>query len=95
MCALQEHAQRAMVAYMRSVHLQPNRKVFNVSAMPVEEFALSIGLSTVPRLRFLARKGASKSTQAVTVAEDGSAKVEQLCHACKRDVNVFEWGLPG
>ena len=52
---MQDTAQRAMVAYLRSVFLQPNRAVFDASVLPVEDLALSMGLSTVPRLRFLAR----------------------------------------
>ena len=50
---LQDVAQRAMVAYLRSVFLQPCKAVFNVGALPVEDFAYSLGLSTIPRLRFL------------------------------------------
>ena len=52
---VQDVAQRAMVAYLRSVFLQPCKAVFNVSALPVEDFAYSLGLSTLPRLRFLKR----------------------------------------
>ena len=48
-------AQRALVAYLRSVFLQPSKAVFQVAELPVEEFALSLGLSTLPRLRFLKR----------------------------------------
>ena len=52
---VQDVAQRAMVAYLRSVFLQPCKAVFSVSALPVEDFAHSLGLSSLPRLRFLKR----------------------------------------
>lgn len=44
-----------MVAYVRSVFLQPNHAVFDARALQLEDFALSMGMATVPRLRFLAR----------------------------------------
>ena len=52
---VQDVAQRALVAYLRSIFLQPNKAVFRVAELPVEEYALSLGLSTLPRLRFLKR----------------------------------------
>ena len=39
-CALaQELSQRALVSYLRSVFLQPNRAVFDVAALPVRTVA--------------------------------------------------------
>ena len=46
-------AQRAVVSYLRSVHLQPNKDVFDVDALDVEKYAQSMGLSNPPRLRFI------------------------------------------
>ena len=46
-------AQRAVVSYLRSVYLQPNKDVFDVDALDVEAFANSVGLPNPPRLRFL------------------------------------------
>ena len=65
--ALKETAQRALVSYLRSVFLQPNKRVFDVTKLPIEKFALSMGLSTAPRLRFL--KHASKNER--QIAKDG------------------------
>ncbi|KAK9832102.1 hypothetical protein WJX81_007052 [Elliptochloris bilobata] len=50
---LKELAQRALVAYLRSVFLQPDRKVFDVAALPAAQYALSLGLPSAPQLRFL------------------------------------------
>jgi len=45
------------VAYLRSVFLQPNRAIFDVQKLPAAEYALSIGLPTAPKLRFLKNAG--------------------------------------
>lgn len=55
--ALQELGQRSLVAYLRSVFLQPNHDVFDVQKLPAAEYALSIGLPTAPKLRFLKNSG--------------------------------------
>ena len=52
-------AQRAVVSYLRSVYLQPNKDVFDVDALDVEKFANSVGLPNPPRLRFLKSNGVS------------------------------------
>lgn len=54
---LQELGQRALVAYLRSVFLQPNHAVFDVQKLPAAEYALSLGLPTAPKLRFLKNAG--------------------------------------
>ena len=51
-------AQRALVSYLRSVFLQPNRRVFDVTQLPAAEYAYSMGLPTAPKLRFLKKAGA-------------------------------------
>ena len=63
-CCMQELAQRALVAYVRSVFLQPNKAVFDASALPAAEYALSLGLTSVPKLRFLKRHGPQKGAAA-------------------------------
>ena len=52
-------AQRAVVSYLRSVYLQPNKDVFDVDALDVERFANSVGLPNPPRLRFLKSRAVS------------------------------------
>ena len=44
-------AQRAFVSYVRSVHLQANKEVFDASALPLAEYAASLGLLAAPRVR--------------------------------------------
>lgn len=50
---LKDFGQRAIIAYVRSVFLQPNKKVFDVTKLAVSEFAQSMGLMSAPKLRFL------------------------------------------
>lgn len=58
---LKESAQRAFVAYIKSVYLMKNKKIFNVNALDTDAFARSLGLVVAPRIRFLQRL--KKSTQ--------------------------------
>lgn len=46
-------AQRAFVAYMRSVYLQRNKTIFDVTKLPAEEFAHSLGLAGAPKIKFV------------------------------------------
>lgn len=74
MRAPQEYAQRALSAYVRSVFLQPNKKVFDVAALPLTEYAASLGLLALPKLRFLKKVGAA-----------GRQAASHACtHACTR-----------
>ncbi|GFR52266.1 hypothetical protein Agub_g14801, partial [Astrephomene gubernaculifera] len=50
---LKDFAQKALVAYCRSVFLQPRKAVFDVAALPLPEYAASLGLASVPKLRFM------------------------------------------
>ncbi|KAH9310051.1 hypothetical protein KI387_037962 [Taxus chinensis] len=50
-------AQRAFVTYLRSIHLRPDKELFDVSKLPIEDFSASLGLPTAPRIRFLKRVG--------------------------------------
>jgi ATP-dependent RNA helicase DDX10/DBP4 len=45
-------AQRALVAYVRSVHVQADKAIFKVDELPIAEYALSMGLPSAPRVRF-------------------------------------------
>ncbi len=46
-------AQKSIVSYLRSVFLQPKKHVFDVQVLPATEFALSLGLTSVPKLKML------------------------------------------
>ncbi|XP_055128992.1 probable ATP-dependent RNA helicase DDX10 [Symphalangus syndactylus] len=50
---LKERAQRCFISYIRSVYLMKDKEVFDVSKLPIPEYALSLGLAVAPRIRFL------------------------------------------
>lgn len=49
---------------MRSVHLQKDKEVFKVTELPAEEFATSLGLPGVPKIKFLSREKAKEKKNA-------------------------------
>ncbi|GAB1869054.1 ATP-dependent RNA helicase [Camponotus japonicus] len=53
--ALKETAQRAFIAYIKSVFLMKDKEIFNVHALDTDAYAKSLGLAIPPRIRFLQR----------------------------------------
>ena len=53
---LQSLAQRAFITYLKSIHKQPDKAVFDVSKLAFEEFSASLGLPMTPVIRFLKQK---------------------------------------
>lgn len=58
---LKADAQRAFIAYIKSVYLMKNKDVFDVTALNFETFAASLGLAVTPRIRFLKDKIKSRN----------------------------------
>lgn len=79
---LKQTAQAAFLTYMRSVHLNPNREIFNISKLDPDAYAASLGLLAAPHQRAVkkmqkhaersARKGRRK-TDATTNAKAAAA----------------------
>jgi ATP-dependent RNA helicase DDX10/DBP4 len=57
-------AQRALVSYVRSVHLHHDKAIFKVEGLPVEAFAASLGLAGAPKIRLLSRAQAKERKNA-------------------------------
>ncbi|KAL0406924.1 UNVERIFIED_CONTAM: DEAD-box ATP-dependent RNA helicase 32 [Sesamum latifolium] len=57
---LQYLAQRAFITYLRSIHKQRDKEIFEVSKLPIDEFAASLGLPMTPKVRFLKQKAKDK-----------------------------------
>jgi len=57
-------AQKCFITYMRSIFLQGNKDVFDVTALPADEFAASLGLPNAPQIKF-SKKKAKKMTPKV------------------------------
>lgn len=66
---LKERAQRCFVSYIRSVYLMKDKEIFDVSKLPIPDYALSLGLAVAPRIRFLQRMQKQPSKELV-VSED-------------------------
>lgn len=75
---LKETAQRAFVAYIKSVYLMKNKKIFNVESIDFDEFAKSLGLVVTPRVRFLQRikKRKEKLEKGIDVDSDNDSESE-------------------
>ncbi|XP_002974028.2 DEAD-box ATP-dependent RNA helicase 32 [Selaginella moellendorffii] len=79
---LKHMAQRAFTTYLRSVYLQGNKEVFDVHKLPIPEYAASLGLPSVPRVRFLG-KGQSSAGKNVCYA----LKMPEAEHKTDQDDN--------
>ena len=66
---IKQWAQKSFACYLRSVHLQSNKKIFDVKQLPIEEYAASLGLCQVPKIRFV-KKNSDKETG--DVADQGT-----------------------
>ncbi|KAJ4837430.1 DEAD-box ATP-dependent RNA helicase 32 [Turnera subulata] len=57
---MQQLAQRAFITYLRSIHIQKDKEVFDVTKLPVDEFSASMGIPMTPKVRFLNQKTKGK-----------------------------------
>mmetsp|Transcript_1486 Transcript_1486/g.2350 ORF Transcript_1486/g.2350 Transcript_1486/m.2350 type:complete len:817 (-) Transcript_1486:48-2498(-) len=60
---LKMNAQRAFKSYIRSVHLQPNKDVFDVKKLPMGAYATSLGLINTPRIKIQGHGGEKSRTE--------------------------------
>lgn len=71
--------QKAFVSYVRSVHIQKDKSVFQVQKLDLEEFAASMGLPGAPRVKFVKgedakrRKNAPRQLLAVSSDSEGGS----------------------
>ncbi|KAI8520477.1 ATPdependent RNA helicase [Branchiostoma belcheri] len=68
---MKESAQKCFVSYLRSYYLQPNKQVFDVNKLPLDDYASSLGLAAAPRVRFL--QNAAKNKEKASVKEDSTS----------------------
>ena len=73
---LKHWAQKSFICYIRSVHLQSNKKVFDVRKLPIAEYANSLGLAQPPRVRFLRRTGKKRKESSSENEEQSSGESE-------------------
>lgn len=60
--SLKDTAQRAFVAYAKSVFLMKNKNIFDVRTLDTDAYAMSLGLAIPPRIRFLQRMNAKNNS---------------------------------
>eukprot|EP00299_Pterocystis_sp_00344_P017043 c8548_g1_i1.p1 GENE.c8548_g1_i1~~c8548_g1_i1.p1 ORF type:complete len:346 (+),score=109.82 c8548_g1_i1:231-1268(+) len=60
---LKHIAQKAFISYVRSIHLRGDKSVFDVTQLPLEEYAASLGLPNTPNVAFVERQRAKKDNQ--------------------------------
>ncbi|PIO55284.1 hypothetical protein TELCIR_23330, partial [Teladorsagia circumcincta] len=95
---LNQFAQKSLVAYLRSVYMMRNKKVFDVTTIDAAALAASYGLATVPRVRFLSKKGIAtkgakekedvdRTKSATSRLPKSDAEVEKHTSAESFDVN--------
>lgn len=70
---LQYLAQRAFVMYLKSVHIQKDKEVFDVMKLPIDEFSASLGLPMTPKIRFLKQKMKGKISKELSLSQASSA----------------------
>lgn len=76
--SMQHLAQRAFVTYVRSIHKQGDKEVFDVTKVPIEEFSASLGLPMTPKLRFLNKKTISKPLLEVVASQEENATSDDV-----------------
>lgn len=87
---LKADAQRAFVAYIKSVFLMKNKEIFNVEALDLEKFAASLGLVVTPRIRFLKDKIKARNDGGEAKKFQASADVTKRAGIPMVEVEQFE-----
>ncbi|XP_025122710.2 probable ATP-dependent RNA helicase DDX10 [Bubalus bubalis] len=85
---LKERAQRCFVSYIRSVYLMKDKEIFDVSKLPISDYALSLGLAVAPRIRFLQRMQKQPSKELV-VSEDNKVTEQRAPSLTNDEVEEF------
>ncbi|KAJ3670441.1 hypothetical protein LUZ60_010765 [Juncus effusus] len=64
---IQYLAKRAFITYLRSIEFSKDKSIFDVTKLPLDEFAASLGLAVTPKVRFVKRKGKNGKMSGGTV----------------------------
>lgn len=76
---LRDLACRAFITYLRSIHIQRDKEVFDVMKLPIEEYSASLGLPMTPKIRFLKHKIKGKKVSGeYSLQEESYDKEENL-----------------
>ncbi|KAJ6776500.1 ATP-DEPENDENT RNA HELICASE DDX10-RELATED [Salix koriyanagi] len=92
---MQQLAQRAFITYLRSIHIQKDREVFDVLKLSIEDFSASLGLPMTPKVRFLNQKIKGKKVfgkSALLESEDSEKENDAEIPSEKLDIVTFKEG---
>jgi ATP-dependent RNA helicase DDX10/DBP4 len=88
---MQYLAQRAFVTYLRSIHIQKDKEIFDVIKLPIDEFSASLGLPMTPKIRFLKQKIKSKpESKKSPLLETGNSSDENVLESPKEMLDIGE-----
>ncbi|KAM5457404.1 ATP-dependent RNA helicase dbp4 [Microsporum audouinii] len=82
--------QKAFTSYVKSIHIQKDKEVFDVKALPLEEFAASLGLPGAPRIKFIkgedtkSLKNAPRRLQLVSSDDEDDEDVNEDAESKKK-----------
>ncbi|KAI5310762.1 ATP-dependent RNA helicase dbp4 [Ascosphaera atra] len=90
-------AQKAFVSYVKSVHIQKDKDVFDIKLLPLDEFAAAMGLPGAPKIRFIkgedikAVKNRPRGLAKVLAnEEEDTLAVRQNCETAKEERTKFD-----
>jgi ATP-dependent RNA helicase DDX10/DBP4 len=69
-------AKKAFQSHVRSIYFMPQKDIFDVKDLPVEEYSKSLGLASAPNLRFL--KGAAIDRSELREKKNVNHKLQRL-----------------
>ncbi|PIM99292.1 RNA Helicase [Handroanthus impetiginosus] len=67
---LQQLAERAFITYLKSIHRKCDKEALELSNVPIDEFSVSLGLPTTPKVRFLEKLKSKKVSEKLTLVSD-------------------------
>ncbi|KAL4619062.1 hypothetical protein ACB092_06G054200 [Castanea dentata] len=86
---MQYQAQRAFVTYLRSIHIQKEKEIFDVTKLPIDEFSASLGLPMTPKIRFLKQKNKSKTaSETISLPASENSDRENLLEIPKEILDI-------
>jgi len=88
---MQHRAQRAFITYLRSIHIQKDKDIFDVMKLPINEYSASLGLPMTPKIRFLNQKINSKDVSKSILVEPEDSDKETIFEVSRKlDTAAFK-----
>ena len=85
---MQHRAQRAFITYLRSIHIQKDKDIFDVMKLPINEYSASLGLPMTPKIRFLNQKINSKDVSKSILVEPEDSDKETIFEVSRKKLDT-------